>query len=270
MKAFYRLSDQSYPKMRLPGATKERCLNNFIATFPDADLIVIADNCTTKTKEWLSAQLPVTTKVPHFCNLGNAESFNYTLALALECPDDELVYFVEDDYLHKLCSPQMLLEGIQHADYVTLYDHPDKYTAEYDHGEVSKVFRTNGSHWRHTVSTCMTFAVTAKTLKEDAKIWREKTLGQPHPPDHEIFVELGKQGRKVAVCVPGVACHTDMSWGVEEWAMDMMELSIKAFLYSSTVSPIDVSQIYAMESKLKRLMCLSVLEENIKKGKQPS
>ena len=42
---------------------------------------------------------------------------------------DTILYFVEDDYLHLPGWLDVLLEGfsIPEADYVTLYDHKDKY-----------------------------------------------------------------------------------------------------------------------------------------------
>ena len=43
-----------------------------------------------------------------------------------KCKD--LIYFVEDDFLHKDNCREILLEGLRlGAEYASLYDHPDKY-----------------------------------------------------------------------------------------------------------------------------------------------
>jgi hypothetical protein len=160
---------------------------------------------------------------------GNAGSLRKALELAIEeCEDKELVYFCEDDYLHLELAPTLLQEGIKRADYVTLYDHPDKYSRYYNGGEYSKVIRTPSSHWRYTASTCMTFGTTVKKLKEDKEVWDEFT-SETHPHDHQIFTKLGEKNRRLAVCIPGVACHVDLtfsgvvnSMSVEPWAIEMM------------------------------------------------
>jgi hypothetical protein len=140
-----------------------------------------------------------------------------------------VVYFCEDDYLHLQKSPVLLKEGSKRADYVTLYDHPDKYTHFYDGGELSKVIKTPSSHWRYTASTCMTFGTKAGILKEDMEIWKEFTDGD-HPHDHFIFKKLSEnKRRRLAVCIPGAACHTDLTFSgrvhhlmIEPWAIEMM------------------------------------------------
>jgi glycosyltransferase involved in cell wall biosynthesis len=104
-------------------------------------------------------------------NLGNSGSFVSALELAVKLPPDDMVYFVEDDYIHKADAVKVLAEAIPFADYVTVYDHPDKYGPYYDGGEVSKVFRTKSSHWRFTQSTTMTFAAQVKTLQEDLEYY---------------------------------------------------------------------------------------------------
>ena len=229
MRSYYRISDKSYPKDKLIGADKRTCLLNFLDTFR-SEIKIIADRCEGKTLDWLH-DLKVDIVETDF---GNAGSLHYAMDLAIkECSDDDLIYFCEDDYLHQSKSKQLLQEGQQISDYLTLYDHPDKYTNLYELGEVSKVVRTQQSHWRYTISTCMTFAVNCKILKEDIEIFK-KHVGivddkKEHPVDHEIFCELKEKGRKLAVCIPGTACHTDLTFSgmtgvvlIEPWAIEMM------------------------------------------------
>lgn len=231
MKLYYRISDKSYQKDKVPGATKQSCFRNFVWAFADIlaepnQLTILADNCESETLTWVkNTEFPVLTT-----NLGNAGSLQYALELAIkENPENELVYFCEDDYLHRDVAPTLLMEGIKRADYITLYDHPDKYTRQYDLGEISKVIRTASSHWRYTISTCMTFGVRVGTLKEDMTVWKEFTSDQ-HPWDHEIFKKLTKeQNRRLGVCIPGSACHTDLTVSgqfrtimIEPWAITLM------------------------------------------------
>jgi predicted small integral membrane protein len=74
----------------------------------------------------------------------------------------------------------------------------------------------------------MTFAARSTTLMQDMEIW-EKHLNGTHPNDHMAFVELGKRGRKLAVCIPGAACHTDLTFSglahnvlIDDWAIDIL------------------------------------------------
>jgi hypothetical protein len=242
VKLYYRISDKSYEKTKLIGASKEVCLMNFCKAFItevfeafDDDLAtgkkkpnlkILCDNCNRKTTKMVaSSGLPFTQT-----SLGNAGSLRKFVELALEEPDDEIVYFCEDDYLHLGAAPDLLREGIKRADYVTLYDHPDKYTRYYNGGEISKVIKTPSSHWRYTASTCMTFGTKVGTLREDMDIWFDEDLtGGDHPHDHHIFTKLHKKGRRLAVPIPGAACHTDMQFSgmvnymlMEPWAIELM------------------------------------------------
>lgn len=242
MKLYYRISDNSYKKPKLIGATKETCLMNFCYAFHETifgksvvdsgvvnsdwvpPMSIIADRCERKTMKMI-----VESGIPYtITDKGNAGSFRVALDMAVANDDDEVVYFVEDDYLHTSVAAKVLEEGIKRADYVTLYDHPDKYTRYYNMGEYSKVIKTESSHWRFTTSTCMTFAAKVKTLKKDLDIWHKHT-SNVHPWDHKIFVELGQSGRKLAVSIPGNACHTDLTFdghmgkvSMEPWAIEMM------------------------------------------------
>lgn len=227
MKLYYRISDKSYDKVKLPGATKKTCFWNTINAFglPSSDVRVIADNCEDSTLE----QMEFFGEKAIRTNLGNAGSFRYALDLALEeNAPDEIVYFAEDDYLYLPDAAKYVQDGMANADFVTLYDHPDKYTKRYQGGEISKVIKTHLTHWRYTVSTCMTFATRVELLQHDYNVWKEYTSGE-HPNDHQAFCDLNGRGRRLAVCIPGRACHTDLTFSgqvshvlIDPWAIDMM------------------------------------------------
>jgi hypothetical protein len=165
----------------------------------------------------------------------------YALGLAAYYPDDTLIYFVEDDYLHLPSAPKLLQEcsEIENADYITLYDHPDKYGPLYHNGEWTFIFRTASSHWRWTISTCMTFAARVKTLKEDMNTWEAWCQG-PNPEDHRAFCHLREQQKMLAECIPGAAVHTDLTYSMAEgqnllepWAVQMMIKEVEQSIYKS-------------------------------------
>jgi hypothetical protein len=257
MKCFYRISDESYKKEKLPGAGKRRCLENFLAIFGGADTTIIADNCHRPLLEWLDSQNLTIVET----NLGNAGSFLHALDMACTLPKSETVYFVEDDYLHRQEAPKILPEGFAQADYVTLYDHPDKYGPHYNFGEPCRVYRKPHSHWRTTISTCMTFAARVKTLKEDRFVFHANCV-KNHPNDHEIFVRLKQQGRTLASCIPGAACHIDLTYSLEvgqmtidEWALDIIIEDLKGLLKN----PCTASIIENAESTMPKIDLLAFL-----------
>ena len=225
MKIYYRLSDHGYQKVKPDYINNEKCLTNLMLNFTDTysdtvirdELIVIADNVGDETYEWLSS-LDLNVKRTDFGS--GAQSFNYVLDEAVKLDDDTTVYFVEDDYLHLPNSRKILKEGISlGADYVSLYDHPDKYINKNeggnpyveDGGEVTKVFRSESCHWKLTNSTTMTFASKVKTLKEDLGIMKTWTIGT-YPDDFKMFLELRDNGRTLITPLPGYSTHGETQW----------------------------------------------------------
>jgi hypothetical protein len=162
----------------------------------------------------------------------SAASFRAVLKAALEFDDDEVVYFVEDDYAHLKYSRTVLLEGIERADYITLYNHPDKYLPASQGGnpligddaaEATKVFVTDNSYWMMTNSTTMTFATTVKTIREDEEVWFRFTDGS-YPHDMKIFLELRTKGRTLVQPIPTKSTHCEPAWaahlhgtGINDW-----------------------------------------------------
>ncbi len=126
----------------------------------------------------------------------------------LDLSPDTIVYFLEDDYIHRPGWVDILFEGFSlPVDYVTLYDHRDKYTA-YPKLQ-SKIFTTPSCHWRTTPSTTNTYAMRFSTLKEDFEIHRRFSLARKVTADHDKFCFLGKKGRGLISPMPGWSTHAD-------------------------------------------------------------
>lgn len=209
MTIFYRISNNSYQKVKPPYITKLNCLKNFLNKF-NGSVNILCDNLTDlDLKNFIVSNSRLH---PTFTNLGNSPSFRYCLSKALELNDNETVYFVEDDYIHRTNAETVLNEGIDlGADFVTLFDHPDKYVDGINPyvdggGEETKVFLTKSCHWKFTNSTTMTFASKAKTLKECEKYMTPFLLGS-HPGDFNMFIKLRELGKSLISPIPGYSTH---------------------------------------------------------------
>lgn len=193
---YYRISDKGNPKEKLPYADKESCLKNAVAEFGAENIHVIADNCHNETLSFIHS-LGLSCEET---SLGNSSSFMYMIKKIIAVRNDcDFVYLLEDDYIHLSGSLNVLEEGLAIADYVTLYDHPDKYHLYDDNGNPfnnrqihpTRIYVTQSSHWRETDSTTMTFACRVKTLKEDYHIWEKYTVAR-NPDDYHGFMNLTK------------------------------------------------------------------------------
>ena len=198
MRIIYRISDAGYNKVKPDYINNEVCLKNATETFKDADWLVIADNVSEPTKKMIQKYIEEDSDVEYVSVGHGAGTFNLALNEALTLDDDEIIYFIENDYLHKPNSQKILEEGFElGASFVSLYDHPDKYLSPEKGGnpycqggaEDTRVYLTDSCHWKITNSTTMTFAAKVKTLKRTAEILRKHT-NTTHPNDFNMFLEL--------------------------------------------------------------------------------
>ena len=218
MKIIYRISDAGYNKIKPDYINNENCLKNFCNVFFNYihDINIIADNCSEPTlniiKKYIDPANIEQVSVGH-----GAGTFNLALTKALKWNDNEIVYFVENDYFHKPNADKILLEGFNiGANYVALYDHPDKYmdgaNPEVEGGgELTRVLLTESCHWKLTNSTTMTFASKVKTLREDENILRSFTQGS-YPKDFEMFLALRYKERSLITPIPGYSTHGETAW----------------------------------------------------------
>jgi hypothetical protein len=218
MKIIYRISDTGYNKVKPNYIDNEKCLSNFYKAFSKhtKDITVIADNVSENTydmiKKYVDHSNIIRVSIGH-----GAGTFNLALTEVLKYEEDEVVYFVENDYVHRQESDEVLLEGFSiGSDYVALYDHPDKYIDGANPfveggGELTRVMLSKSCHWKLTNSTTMTFAAKVKTLREDESILREFT-NQSYPRDFDMFLKLRDNGRSLITPIPGYSTHGETRW----------------------------------------------------------
>jgi len=119
--------------------------------------------------------------------------------------DDDLIYFLENDYLHVRGWTNKVIELFQiynGLSYVSLYDHNDKYILPMYEDLVSKIFTTNTHHWRTTPSTCGSFIIPKKVFDEDFDILSTME------GDHNKFLYLNQyRNRFVLTPIPGLSTH---------------------------------------------------------------
>jgi hypothetical protein len=221
MKIIYRISDAGYNKVKPDYINNETCLKNFCNVFFDHihDILIIADNCSEATIAMITKYIDPINMVKVSVGHG-AGTFNLALDKSLTYSDDEIVYFVENDYLHKQKSSDILKQGFElGASFVSLYDHPDKYLDPslggnpYCEGgaEDTRVYVTDSCHWKITNSTTMTFASKVSTLKRVEPILRKWTTSS-YPDDFKMFLELREQNELLITSIPGYSTHGETRW----------------------------------------------------------
>jgi hypothetical protein len=147
--------------------------------------------------------------------------------------DDTIIYFLEDDYLHRSGWCDIMLEGFTiNPAYVTLYDF-DFFIAS---GYLCEIFTTPSSHWRAVPATTNTFACKYKTLKEDLEIHKKYSIhgvkekeGFHFSKDYDKFWELQQKHKYLISPIPGWSTHCDANHisPVIDWKRIMNETYIK-------------------------------------------
>jgi hypothetical protein len=221
IKVYYRLSnfEAGISKKKIPNATKLNCLKNCIEEFGSKHITVVGDTLNNETKQVVE---DLNLRLIQVENGTGSGTFRDALNLAIEENEDsDLIYLLEDDFLHLNGSKELLVEGLSNFNaYVTLYDHPDKYLDKQyggnpfieGGGEVTKVVTTKSSHWKITNSTVMTFAASVKRLKEDRDLLL-KYSSNKITDSFRFFLELSKtKSIPVISSIPGKSTHCESAW----------------------------------------------------------
>jgi hypothetical protein len=217
MKVIYRISDGGNNKQRPSFFDKKAFFLHFLKRFKAYDIYVIADNVSEDTYSFLQTHID-SVKIIR-TNLHNAKSFLFAVDFAISNFElYEKVYFAEDDYLYTEDAADIIKEGLDISNYVSGYDHPDKYM-NYDEGgpnpyikeggELTRVVMTKNKHWKFTNSCCMTFGTRVSTLEMDKDVYIKYCNGN-NIGDFGIFCELiQSRQRKLISPIPSVSTHVE-------------------------------------------------------------
>jgi len=201
----------------LTKVTRRGLFNNFIDIFGFDNMVVFADNANPEIIEFIKSK---GVKDIRLSSIGYVGIWLYVVNSAImSLKPDNIIYFVEDDYIHTPDAKQYIYEGLKIGDYVTLYDSLDKYIDSdkggnnpliKDGGEDTKVVLGDTSHFKRPNSTTSTFACRVKTLQEDLPIILKYCTPQK-VYEFMMFRELLTTGKKVLVCpIPGKASHVGL------------------------------------------------------------
>lgn len=207
-------SSNSIDKIRPDWFTREGCFKNLLYTIQNRDdvkLTILFDGVPdenhfiTKYKVNKINMTGGGTDGHSFLNLINHVS-------NLNISDNDIVYFLEDDYLHVPGWVDIMNEGFlaMSVDYMTLYDHKDKYFLKAYEGLQNTIIATKSTHWRTTPSTTNTYACKFKTFKQHLEIHKEYCdLEKGFTRDHDKFIRLWNEKSNLVSCIPGYSTHVE-------------------------------------------------------------
>ena len=228
MRIIFRTSEHITYKKKL-NRNPIYCLKNALKNFPNCTWNIILDNVSLKTKKKYEDVINKNCIISINEN-NNSNALMHVLQLCLDLKinqnfkkikENEIIYFLENDYIHIKNSKLIMLEGFDlNADYISLYDHPDKYYLKKNNiiikdqlynNETSKVLLSNNCHWKTTHSTTMTFAVKKNILSLDFGIF-QKLLKRSIPRDKRLFEQLSKKGRTLITPIPSYSTHIEREY----------------------------------------------------------
>ncbi len=162
----YRLSTYLSPKFTKVNDKydlSKSCLNSFYSGFYDIKpyVVFIADSCDKKYINLLK-ECPFKYVIIRQKKLGNIGSFFLQLRISLLFDDQQKIYFLEDDYLHKSNVGKLMLQKLDEFQFITLYKHPD-----------IRLVSFSSSSWAKINATTLTFATKVFWIKKNIDIFKK-------------------------------------------------------------------------------------------------
>ena len=228
MRIIFRTSSHKQRKKKLK-ISPINCLNNLKKTFAKSLITVVADSIPSKEAVQYKKIIGENNFIELDCK-NNSRSLKFCIDLVLGYKkskkfksiknDNELIYFVENDYIHLSGAKKNLIDAFNlKVHYVSLYDHPDNYDnlkklIDFRQGldnPNKKVLLGKYSHWVTSSSTTCTFAVKRRILMEDYFFFK-KMCKRDIPRDHKIFTQLTNRGRILIIPIPSFATHIETNY----------------------------------------------------------
>jgi len=150
--------------------------------------------------------------ISEFIGGSDKNSFFYAWEYAkkLNLKDEDLIYFLENDYLHIHGWVDKIIDLYSQFNvpgYVTLYDHLDKYILPMYEDLQSQIYVTNTMHWRTVPSTCGSFIINTQILNEDYDVHTS------FYSDHDKFIYLGQTRNRIIISpMPGLSTHCEVEY----------------------------------------------------------
>jgi hypothetical protein len=208
----YRLSSKENNSKRPKWYSKELCFLSFLKALENSRIsnirsILFVDKNSTNYPLLnpiikMAKQANFTIKTVKIS--GNCNSYLEAVKLSLVFSKGiGLILLAEDDYLwlpESLAEMSTAFEEIIEAHYITPYDHPVRYDTSFSGGPdlnhwCHRIYCIASRHFRAQESTCMTFMVRAKVLKEDASVHRSYAeVTKNCPNDRALFRALQHLG----------------------------------------------------------------------------
>lgn len=140
----------------------------------------------------------------------NSYVYAWNYAKTLDMKENDLIFLAENDYVFAKGWADKVLELFSYynnIDYVSLYDHPDKYNMEIYPNLSTYLFVTKTHHWRTVPSTTGSIIFGSRILKEDFE------LHTTNPSDRDRGMILtGTRLRNILSPVPSLSTHCETDY----------------------------------------------------------
>jgi hypothetical protein len=148
---------------------------------------------------------------------GNEGTFYTQTDIALTLPDDEVVLYLEDDYLWSQDTLNVLHQASEILGFISPYDHPAHYLEErFDKRYLTAL--VNNRTYRTSPSNTLTFAAPVRLIKKHQIDLKAYGIG-----DHEMWQSIIASGDEIWCPMLSMATHLVQDWIAPNVAWDVLK-----------------------------------------------